>query len=142
MALKKLLPKKERGLPEALVIGVLAGIIVTLIGTSLLAYLIGNETLDIHSVNPGCIVIHFLGSGAVGLVSYGFLKRQRIIVCALSALCYFLLQLGMTAMFFGGQYQGIGGSVLAIIGGGVLAVLPGFISRGSGGKRLKIKQIR
>lgn len=142
MVSKKVLSKKEKGLPEALGIGLLAGMAVTLVGTSLLAYLIGNETMDISGMNPGCIVIHLIGSALTGLVAHGVMKRQRIVVCALSALCYFLVQIGITALFFDGQYHGIGAGILSIIGGGVLSILPGFISRGSGGKRMKIKSFR
>lgn len=142
MPSKKIVNKKDKGLPEALGIGLLAGVILTLLGTGLLALLIGNETMDITAMSPGCIVIHLIGSALTGLVAYGVMKRQRIVVCALSALCYFLVQVGITALFFDGQYQGIGAGVLSIIGGGVLSVLPGFISRSSGGKKLKIQSFR
>ena len=142
MPSKKIMNKKDKGLPEALGIGLLAGVILTLLGTGLLALLIGNETMDITAMSPGCIVIHLIGSALTGLVAYGVMKRQRIVVCALSALCYFLVQVGITALFFGGQYQGIGAGVLSIIGGGVLSILPGFISGSSGGKKIKTKTFR
>lgn len=142
MVSKKRLNKKERGLPEALGIGLLAGVIFTLIGTGLMAFLIGNETLEISGMNPGCVIIHLVGSAITGLVAYSVMKRQRIVVAALSSLCYFLVQIGATALLFGGQYEGVGAGVLAIIGGGVLSVLPGFISHSGGGKKLKIKPFR
>ena len=142
MASKKITSNKDKGLPQALIIGLLTGIVVSLAGVSLLAYLIESESIDISGMKAGCIVIHLVGAALSGLAAYSVMKRQRVIVCAISTLCYFLMQVGMTAMFFGGQYQGIGAGILAIVGGGVLSILPGFISRGSGGKRLKMKAFR
>lgn len=142
MASKQITTKKDKGLPEALGIGLLAGMAFTLAGTGLLAYLIGNETMDIGTVGAGCIVIHLIGSALSCLVAHAIMKRQRIVVCALSAMCYFLVQIGTTALLFEGQYRGVGAGVLTIVGGGVLSILPGFISRGSGGKKFKIKSFR
>lgn len=142
MVSKQIPTKKDKGLPEALGVGLLAGMVFTLAGTGLLAYLIGNETMEMNAVGAGCIVIHLIGSALSCLVAYAIMKRQRIVVCALSALCYFLVQIGMTALVFDGQYSGVGAGVLAIVGGGVLSILPGFISRNSGGKKFKIKSFR
>lgn len=142
MASKKIVSKRERTLPTALAFGLLAGVLVTLLGTGLLAYLINRETVEIDGIHFGGVVIHLLGSAVTCLVAYGLMKRQRVVVCALSALCYFLIQLGMTALVFNGQYQGIGSGVLSIVGGGVLSILPGLISRGGGGKRTKLKAFR
>lgn len=142
MVSKKRLSKKERGLPEALGVGLLVGVVFTLLGTGLLAYLVEAETVEMSGVNSGSVVIHLIGSAITGLVAYGVMKRQRIVVAALSSLCYFLVQIGATALLFEGQYEGVGAGVLAIIGGGVLSILPGLISRNSGGKKLKLKAFR
>ena len=142
MASKQITSKKDKGLPQALVIGLLAGVVVSLAGAALLAYLIEKESIDISGIKAGGIVIHLIGSALTCVIAYRVMKRQRIVVCALSALCYFLVQIGMTAMFFGGQYQGIGVGALAILGGGVLSILPGLISKSSGGKKIKMNAFR
>ena len=142
MAWKKSAVNKDKGLPEALGFGLIAGAAVTLIGTGLLAYLVGNGTVEIKSITPFCVVIQLLASALTGVVSYGIMKRQRILVCGLSALCYFVLLIGMVSLVFDGQYQSVGAGALAVMGGGVLSILPGFIQRGSGGKKVKFKAFR
>lgn len=51
------------------------------------------------------------------------IKRKKGIVCLLSGICIYGILLAITALFFGGQYDGAGETALLIGCGSVLALI-------------------
>ena len=71
------------------------------------------------------IILTLLLSTIIGAwISVGRIQRLRMQMCMLSGLCYYLTLLAMTALFFGGQYSGVGITALVVVGGcGTVAIL-------------------
>ena len=142
MAKKRIVNKKEASLPAGIGIGLAVSIVITLLTAGVLAYLISNETLQESAIGAGALIIQLISAAGGGITAYSLIKRQRVLVCGILALCYFLVLLGMTALIFGGQYRGVGSAILAVLGGGILAVLPGIIAGSKTRKGPKRKAFR
>ena len=76
-------------------------------------------------------------------VRFGYLKnkmkKQVLPVCLACGIGYFGLLILLTALFFGGEYSGVGASGLMILCGSILAAMTGT-GQGRRGKRLKRKE--
>lgn len=79
-----------------------------------------------------CAMVVLLASSAAGAaVATGTIQRLRAQMCLAAAGGYYLALLALTAMFFGGQYQGMGVTAAMILCGCVLVILlvPGTQNR-------------
>lgn len=125
-------------MPAGLAAGAAAALGLTLALAALVAKLVETERLEEGGIGYGVMVILLLSSFTGAMVSAVRIKRQRLLVCLLSSVIYLGILLSMTALFFGGQYSGVGVTAILVLCGGALAILVGL--RGErGGKRPKIK---
>jgi putative membrane protein (TIGR04086 family) len=125
-------------MPAGLAVGAAASTATTVLLTALMAKLMESETLQENAMGYGIMIVLVLSSFLGAVLSYGRIKRQRLIVCVLSAILYFMILISITALFFGGQYSGVGVTALMIICGAGLAILPGFPGE-KGAKNPKIR---
>ncbi len=89
-----------------------------------------------------------IGYGAMGTLALASLcgaltaiwriKRRYLVMCLCSGLCYFVCLLCCTALFFGGQYAGMGVTALVVLGGSLCAALS-TLRKGTGHKRARVK---
>lgn len=121
-------------LPAGIGFGAVLALGCTILGSAVLAKLIDLEKLQEESIGYGAMVILLAGSFLGALYAYRKIKRQRAMVCLLTGGAYYLTLLAMTALFFGGQYTGMGVTALTVLAGSAVAILMG-LGRGSGGKR-------
>ena len=104
----------------------------------------GDERLPEHTALPvekvgyGIMVLLIVSSFAGAMISFGRIKRQRMLVCIVSGVIYFAMLMSMTALFFGGQYSAVGTTALLVLAGSGAAALLG-LRQGRGAKRTKIK---
>lgn len=122
--------RKQRGkamsVPAGLAVGGLTSLGVTL-GTGLaLAWLIHGEHMEMENIGYGIMIMLLAASFSGAEVAYSRIRRQRMLVCVLSGAVYMGILLSMTALFFGGQYSGVGVSSLLILAGCVTAGLLGL----------------
>lgn len=118
-----------------LVVGAATSMSISLLGAGLTAYLIESEKIGEGSIRTAAMVITILSASIGAWMAMAKVQKQRMQVCLLCGLAYYLLLISTTAMFFGGQYYGMGISALAVLGGcGTVAFLA---SRGSGKKGRK-----
>ena len=129
---------KVMSIPGGLAVGALFSIGATLLLTAVLAKLVEGETVQQENIGYGVMVILTVSAFTGALVSFGRIKRQRLLVCGLSGLLYFVILMSMTALFFGGQYSSVGVTALLILLGSAVAALLG-LKQGGGGRRKKIK---
>ena len=124
MAKKHKSTQKASSIPAGLGLAVICSMIVTLLGAMISAYLVGAETISQDSMKVASIVVIVI-SGAVGaLVALNRIKRMRMQMCLLSGICYYIVLLSITGLFFDGQYNGLGMNGIAILCGcGGVAVL-------------------
>lgn len=112
-------------MPVGIAIGWEISIAVTLVGSVLVAKLISDEILQSTAIGYGVMLILLLASVLGAVVSIAKVQRRRLQVCLLSGAVYYASLLACTALFFGGQYQGMGVTALVVLAGVGTVVLLG-----------------
>lgn len=111
------------GMAAGLCWGTVAALMLTMLLSGVLAFFISREVVAQENLGYGVMIILFLG-GVLGFsVSYKRIKRRRLLVFLLSALSFLVSLTALTALFFGGQFEGIFPTAMLIIGGNGAAFL-------------------
>lgn len=113
-------------MPAGLLTGWGIGIGITLLGAAVCAHLISKETIAGEGIGYCSMVIVLLASIAGAAISAAKIKRRRLQVCLMSGGVYFATLLAGTALFFGGQYQGMGVTGLLVLAGCGTVILMGL----------------
>ena len=122
---KKKVTGTAMGIPGGLGLGILVSLLITFAGAALTAWLIASEKIGEGTTGYAAMVILAIASAMGALVAVQLVKRMRLQVCMMTGSCYYLTLLAMTALLFGGQYQGMGVSAIVIIAGcALIAFLP------------------
>lgn len=128
---------KALSMPLGLSVGLAVCIVLTLAAAALCSNLILTEKIGEGAIGY-CAIVTLLLSSAVGAwLAAVLVKRRWMIVCMGVGCAYFLTLLATTALFFGGQYQGIAVTALVIFGGCGAIGLLGLKAGGEGKKRRK-----
>ena len=134
--------KKPSGRASSMVGGISGGLMwsacITAVLAALSAKMVDLEWIGEKDIGYCAMVILITASFAGSNIAWKKIKRQRLLVCVLSGSLYFLVLMGMTALFFGGQYEAVGVTFLLVICGTSLVLLGGE-RKNRGGKRLKRK---
>ena len=125
-------------IPAGLASGALAAVAATLAGTAVTAKLINAEVMAWDKSGYAVLLILLLASWLGAVVAAGRIKRQRLAMCLSAGLIYFGILMLMTALFFGGQYSGVGETGLLIFCGSMLGVFTGYGGK-TGRKRQKFR---
>ena len=134
--------RKATGRASSMPIGVLAGGACAFAGTMLtsavLAKLVDMEIIPQDKIGYGIMALLLLCAFLGANEACRRVKRQYLIVSAISAGFYYSMLLSVTALFFGGQYSGMGVTAVLVLCGSLLAV---FLRSGNreGRKRRKIR---
>ena len=102
--------KKAQGTATAIPIGVLWGAIIstlmTVISALILTWLTLNEITNQQTLGY-CIMGSLLCAAMVGsFVSAALVKRRKLLICLMTGLTYYITLFAITALFFGGKFQG------------------------------------
>lgn len=116
-------------------VSICAGVILC----GILALLISNESISETSIGYGTLVVLLLSSAAGALIAIKTGGSRTMILALISALIYFLFLLLLTAIFFGGRYDGVGATAAVIACG---AVCTAILSAGVGRKAQKGRKRR
>lgn len=116
---------KTMGIPAGIAIGTLISLVISIAGAAVSAWLVSSEKIGEGGIGYAALVVVALAAVSGAWFCTSMIKRLRLQMCMLSGACYFLALLAMTALFFGGQYQGIGAiAVVILCGCAVIAFLP------------------
>lgn len=134
---------KHSGRAVSVPIGMLAACGVSIAFTICLsvigAILVSRELLGQERIGILAMVILTVASVTGGITAAGKIKRRRMQMSLLHGVLYGLLLIVMTFLFFGGQLEGMGTTLMVIavssIGGGLVANRSE--GKGSGKKRKK-----
>ena len=131
---------KAMGIPTGIAIGTLISLLVSIAGAAISAWLVSSEKIGEGGIGYAALAVVAIAAVSGALFSATAIKRLRLQMCILCGGCYLLCLLGMTALFFGGQYRGIGSVIIAILCGcGIVALAPmkkkEFRSKGKRGYR-------
>ena len=111
-------------IPGGVGLGAALSLAITLIGACVSAWLIHKEIVDENAVGYCSLITLLLASSLGAVLAMNRTKRMRMQVCLLTGASYFLSLLCITALFFGGEYTGIGVTALAVLGGsGAVALM-------------------
>ncbi len=108
---------------------------VTLVGSAVFAALISGDLISAASLGYCALATLLLASIAGAISGAGRTKEKRLYVCLLVAAVYLLMLLSVTALFFGGQYEGVGVTGLVIFAGCITVAILGA----NGGKKQKFR---
>ena len=108
---------KARSMPTGLAMGAFLSLALTVGGAVLTSYLVLSEKIGEQAIGYCAIIILLLSSAAGALLTASLIKRRWMIVSLGAGGIYYGMLMAITAMFFGGQYQGVGVTALAVIGG-------------------------
>lgn len=132
---RKTSAKTAAALPVGIGLGVLISIVITLIGAAGITQLVTAEKMEENSIGYVIIAVLLIASMIGAWVAADQTKRLRLQVCLLEGAGYFLSLLATTALFFGGQYQGVWATGITILlGCTLMAFLPSL-----GRRKVKIK---
>lgn len=106
-------------------IGAGAGVsaLITLAGTAVLAKMLDAETIQWESIGYGILIMVMLAAMLGSLTAARKIKRQFGLVCLMSGFVYWGILLSITALFFGGQYEAVGVTLLLVVAGSGCAFL-------------------
>ena len=128
--------------PKGLMVGTLAAMVSTLALSALLAALIVSGTVREGNLGYGVMALLFVSAALGGFVAYRRIKHRRALAFLGAAVCYLVTLTALTALFFGGQFDGFFPTAMLIIGGSGSAFLLSARA-GKGGRRSKkYRQIR
>ena len=136
--------RKPTGRASSMPSGLLKGGIYALCGTlvlsAALAKLVDMEMIPQDKIGYGIMVLLLLCAFYGANTACGKIKRQYLLVSAISAAVYFVILLSITALFFGGRYSGVGVTAILVLCGSLLAA---FVRAGKGeGRKRRKKQVR
>ena len=130
---------RAMSMPGVLAVGQAVSITLTILLSLLLTKLILAEAMTMENIGYGILILLLAASFAGAVTAYKKVKHRKVLVCMLSGMVYYGTLLGITALFFGGQYTGMGVTGLLIFGGcGTAALMT--TGKGSGGKSKKRKR--
>ena len=112
-------------MPAGIGIGCGISLLLTLLGAGVAAKLIADEILRETAIGYSAMAIILLASACGAAAAVGKVKKRRLQVALLVGAGYFASLLAMTALFFGGQYQGMGVTALLVLGGVAAVALVG-----------------
>lgn len=125
-------------MPAGIALGAVICMLVTLFGSMVVAWLVSNETIPETGIGYGSMVILLVSSAVGAWVAVKGIKHRRLAVSAMTGAAYYACLLACTALFFGGQYGGMGVTALVILAGCLSAGLMGLKGE-RGGVRMRRK---
>lgn len=131
---KKRMVRKPRSMFHGVMLGAIVSILLSMSAIAVVAYLVSSNKLGQAAMGAIVMVIVAISTAVGGLVSSAVLKEKRGMASALTAAAYFAVLIITNVVFFGGEFQAFGKTLLMILLGVGVALLP--VLRKSGGKRI------
>ena len=129
---------KSKSAPGSIAFGATVSLVITLIAAAIVAALIESGKISSRGMGFAVMIILMVSSLAGSLIASKRSATKKMIISVLSAACYFVALLCITALFFDGAYKGIPATALVVGAGGIAAgLIP--IKQGSRGKIRKRK---
>ncbi len=114
--MKRRTNRKPSSVPVGLAVSLAVSLLLTILGTVLITFMIAGESMAPESVGYGSLLTLVLASIAGAVTIVKTVGQKPLVMCLASGGIYFLCLLCMTALFFGGEYQGIPATALAVFG--------------------------
>lgn len=122
-------------IPGGLALGGTVSLFFTLAGAAIIAWIVNGELMPEENIGYGIMMVLLAASFAGAMAANSRIRRRRALICLMSGGVYLLMLMAMTALFFGGQYSGVGETALMVFCGAALSIFPGLQKNNRGGKR-------
>ncbi len=130
---------KQISKPASIALGIAMSVGVTMLGSLVLAWFVSKETLPEENLKYAVMLVTIASSVIGGLVATARAKERKLLISVLSGVGYYIVLLACTALFFEGQYSGLGLTGLLVLLGSVIVGI--FKNRGrtaTGNRRHKV----
>lgn len=128
MVVNKKVTGRSKPMATGLIMGSVISLGLTLLGSAITANLVLSRKIATEAIGYAAVIILLLAAACGAWIGANLVKRRWIVVCMGVGGSYYAILLAITALFFGGQYQGMGVTALAILGGcggiGLLGMRP------------------
>lgn len=125
MVVNRKVTGRASSVPAGLVTGALTALAITLITSYLAAFMVSRELLDRDMFGYCAIAMLILASFVGSKVAVAKIKKMPLRMAAASGLVLYVLLLSITALFFDGQYDAMGVTLVVVLigseAGGMLA---------------------
>lgn len=132
---------RSLSVPAGLAVGLGVSLGITGAVIAVLAKLVDGEVMPWENIGYGIMAMLLIASFLGAMAAYGRIKRQRLMICLMAGGIFFCTLLAMTALFFGGQYDGVMVSFLLILAGSGAAGLLG-LRQGRGDRRKRSYRVK
>lgn len=117
MVSKRKATGRALSMPAGVAVGVGVSFALTLLGAAVVAWLLSVQRIESAQIGYGSMVTLLVSSALGAVIASGLVKHRHLVVCLASGVGYYAMLLGVTALFFGGQYQGMGVTLLVVLAG-------------------------
>ena len=114
---------KAVSIPAGLALGGFVSTSITLIGCLILANSVKTGLLKPENIGYGMLIQLLTASFMGAMTAHASIKHRKKMVCILSGVIYYMILIIITALFFGGQYQGFGVTGLVVLAGALTTCL-------------------
>ena len=119
-----------------LAIGALISMGITIACTAVSAALVSAGTVPENAISCVGMIILLLGSFGGAAMGARNMQEKRLYFCVGTGAVYFAILLAITALFFEGQYTGVGLTAVTVLAGTMIAALLG----GGKGKQRNLRR--
>lgn len=137
MVTNKMVFGKAGTMTKGILLGTTAAWILTLVSAIIMTQLVLSGSMKHTALGYWAMVLVPLVSAISAFIAVGIIKRQRMQVCLLSGLAYFVTLLIVNLVFFGGQFDGIVITAILILSGVLCVGLLGLRGERRGAKKYK-----
>lgn len=120
-----------------IVLGTAVSLLITVLLAAILTWLCLEEKVDGDSLGYYVMCILLISSMFGAVLAAVRIKRRRMLVCIVTGAAYFMALLGITAVFFGGIYKGVGVTGILVMMGSAIAGMLGFVKSKRSDKHYK-----
>lgn len=132
---------RTMSMAAGLALGGCISLAITLILSAVGAKLMDSQVIPEDGAGYLALGILLLASVMGAAVAYRKIRRQRLVVCMASGGIYYGILISITALFFGGQYRGMGVTALVVLAGAGTTALVGM-GQGRGHRGYPARKVR
>ena len=123
MVINKKVNGTASSIPAGISFGCGTSLLMDVAGAMIFAKLIDAEVLAENAIGYSAMAVLLVSSFAGARTAYAKIKRRKLLSCLICGGAYYCVLLAMTALIFGGQYQGMGVTALLVAVGSMCAVM-------------------
>lgn len=123
MTVDRKMTGRALSIPAGLAIGALVSMLITILISAISAHLISAEVMGQDWIGYCAVAALLAGALEGAATAAARVKHQYLIICLLNGITFYCVLLCLTALLFGGQYEGMGVTLFVVMTGSAVAAL-------------------